>query len=108
VGLEVSYQDTTINRKPETQNRRLKLTGLGKRGKTRGLTCTAPGLAGQDPAVQVVGRLWNRTKQFLPSKPGPQAGYLDLLLTLVMSVMLDKFLSAIVYYQVVRCVLHSV
>jgi len=68
--------------KPETQNRRLKPTGLAKPGKTRGLTGTGPGLAHQDTAGRVFGRFWNRTESFFCSEPGPLAGYPDPLLTL--------------------------
>jgi len=68
--------------KPETQNRRLEPTGLAKRGETCGLTGTGPGLASQESADRVFGRLWTRTDRFLWSKPGPLPGYPDPLLTL--------------------------
>jgi len=57
--------------------------GLAKPGETRGLTGTGPGLACQESAGRVFGRVWNRTDPFLRSKPGPRAGYPDPLLTLV-------------------------
>jgi hypothetical protein len=76
--------NATINVKPETQNRRLDPTGLANPGETRGLTGMCPGLARQESAGRVFGRFWNRTHPFLRSKPGPLAGYPDLLLTLVL------------------------
>ena len=42
-----------------------------------------PGLARQESAGRDFGRVWNRTDPFLRSKPGPLAGYLDPLVTLV-------------------------
>jgi hypothetical protein len=53
----------------------LEPTGLAKPSKTRGLTGKCPGLAHQDPAGQVNRRVWNQTKPFLQSKPGPLVGY---------------------------------
>ena len=47
--------------------------GVAKPGETRGLTGTGPGLARQESACPVFGRVWNRTYPFLPSKPGPFA-----------------------------------
>jgi hypothetical protein len=72
--------------KPETENRRLEPTGLGKPSKTRGLTGTGPGLARQDAADWVFGWFWNRTDPFFLSEPGQLAGYPDPLLTLIISV----------------------
>ena len=69
--------------KPKTQNRRLEPTGLAKPGETRGLTGTGLGLARQQSAGRVFGRVWKQTDLFLWSKPGPLAGYPDPLLTLV-------------------------
>jgi len=46
------------------------------------LTGTGTGLARQEALGQVVVRVWNRTKPFFRSKPGPLAGYPDPLLTL--------------------------
>jgi len=69
--------------KPETQDRRLEPTGVARPGKTRGLTGTGPGLARQDAGGRIFGRFWNRTEPFIWSKPGPLAGYLDPLLTLL-------------------------
>jgi len=74
--------NATINVKPETRNRRKEPTGLAKRGETRSLTGTGPGLARQEAAGRVFGRVWNRTDPFLRSKPGLVAGYPDPLLTL--------------------------
>jgi len=71
-----------MNVKPETQNRRLDPTGLAKPGETRGLMGTGPGLAHQESAGRGFGWVWNRTDQFLRSKPGPLAGHPDPLLTL--------------------------
>jgi len=56
--------------------------GVAKPGKTQGLTDTGMALACPEAAGQVFRRWWNQTKPFLWSKPGPLAGYLDLLLTL--------------------------
>jgi len=56
--------------------------GLGKPGETCGLMGMGPGLARQESAGRVSGRVWNRTDPFLRSKPGPLAGYPDPLLTL--------------------------
>jgi hypothetical protein len=42
----------------------LEPTGLAKPGKPRGLSGTGPGLARQDAAGQVFGRVWNRTEPF--------------------------------------------
>jgi len=72
----------TINVKPETQNRRLDPMGVAKAAETRGLTNTGTGLACQEPAGRVIGRVCNRTDPFLRSKPRPLAGYPDPLLTL--------------------------
>jgi hypothetical protein len=63
-------------------NRILDTTGLGKPCKSRGLTRTGPGLARQESAGRVFGRVWNQTDLFLGSKPGPLGGYPDPLLTL--------------------------
>jgi len=38
--------------------------GLATRGKTGGLTGMGPGMARQDAAGQVFGRVWNRTELF--------------------------------------------
>jgi len=72
----------TINVRPETQNRRLDPTGLAQPGETCGLRGTGPGLARQESAGRVFGRVWKRTDLFLRSKPGPLVGYPDPLLTL--------------------------
>jgi len=56
--------------------------GLAEPGKTRGLTGMGPGLAHQEAAGRVLGLFWNQTTPFLPSKPGPLAGYPDPLLPL--------------------------
>jgi len=69
--------------KPETQKRRLDLTGLAKPSETHGLMGKWPGLDCQDTAGQVFGRFWNQIELFFRSKPGPLAGYPDWLLTLV-------------------------
>jgi len=71
--LTVAYLNATINVTPETQKRRLEPMGVAKPGETRGLTGTGPGLARQESACPVFGRVWNRTYPFLPSKPGPFA-----------------------------------
>jgi hypothetical protein len=73
-----------INVIHKTQNKRLELMGKGNCGKTRRLMRTGPGLASEESAGQVFGRVRNRTKPFLRSKPGPLAGYLDPLLTLTL------------------------
>jgi len=78
----VAYLDATINVKPETQNWRLEPTGLSKPGETHALRGTGPGLARQESAGRVFGRVRNRTDTFLLSKPGPLAGYPDPLLSL--------------------------
>jgi hypothetical protein len=60
------------NDKCETQNAEpdsLELTGLAKPGKTRRLMGTRPGLAHQESASQVFGRVWKQTDPFLQSKP---------------------------------------
>jgi len=59
--------------------------GLPKPGETHGLTVTGPGLACEESGVRVFRRVWNATDPFLRSKPGPLAGYPDLLLTLPLS-----------------------
>jgi len=82
VWLTLTYQNATIYEKPETQNRRLQLTGEAKPGKTRGLTGMVPGLAHQVSAGPVFGRVWNWTDLFLVSIPGTLAGYPDPLPTL--------------------------
>ena len=56
--------------------------GRAKPGETRGLMGTGPGSDHQEAAGRVFGRVWNRTKVFSQSKPGPLAGYPDTLLTL--------------------------
>jgi len=80
----VPYLNATINVKPEKQNRRLKPTGRAKPGETCRLTGTGPGLARQESACRVFGRVWNQTDRFFWSEPGPLMGYLDPLLTLPM------------------------
>jgi hypothetical protein len=85
--LTVAYLTAIINVKPETQNRRLELTGLAKPRETRWLTGKGPGLARQESVCRVFGRFWNRTDPFLRSKPGPLAGYPDLLLSLLQSLL---------------------
>ena len=57
-------------------------TGLAKPGETRGLMGTGSGLARQESAGRVFGRVWNRTDSSLQSTPGPLAGYPYPLLTL--------------------------
>jgi len=54
--LSVAYLNVTINVKPETHNRRLEQTRLGKPGKTHGLTHTGPGLSFQESVGQVAWR----------------------------------------------------
>jgi len=83
--LTVGYLNATIKDIPETQNRRLEPTGFAKPGKTRRLTGTGPGLAGQDTAGRVFGRFWKRTEPSFWSVPGPLAGNPDPLLTLFTS-----------------------
>jgi len=56
--------------------------GPAKAIETRALTGTGPGLAPQESAGQVFGRVWNQTGPFLRSKPGPLAGYPNPLQTL--------------------------
>jgi len=73
--------------KPETQNRKLESTGLGKPCKTRRLIGMGSGLARQDAACRVFGRFWYRTEPFFRSEPGPLAGYPDPLLTPVWGVL---------------------
>jgi len=68
--------------KPKTQIRTLDLTGLSKPRKTCGLTGTGSGLVRQESAGRVVECVWNWTNQFLRSKPGLLACYLEQLLTL--------------------------
>jgi len=68
--------------KLEMQNRRLELTDLAKPSKTHGLTGMGLGLAHQEAAGCVFGRVWNRTDLFFRSKPEPLAGYPDPLLKL--------------------------
>lgn len=60
---------------------RLDPTGLATPGETPGLMGTGPGLDCQEAAGRVFGRFWNWTNPFLRSKPRPQAGYPDLLVT---------------------------
>jgi hypothetical protein len=81
--LAVGYLNATINRKSETQNWGLELTGLVRPGKSHRLTDTGPGLARQDLVDRVFGQFWNRTESFLPSKSGPLVGYPDPLLILI-------------------------
>jgi hypothetical protein len=68
--------------KHETRNWRLEPTGPTKPVETRVLLGLGPGLARQVSEGGVFGRVWNRTDLFWWSKPGPQEGYPDLLLTL--------------------------
>jgi hypothetical protein len=51
--LTVAYLNATTTVKPETQNRRLELTGVVKPGESRGLTGTGPGFARQESAGRV-------------------------------------------------------
>jgi hypothetical protein len=57
-------------------------TSLAKPGKTRGLKGTGTGVARQAAPGRIVGRLWSQTKPYCQFKPGPLAGYPDLLPTL--------------------------
>ena len=50
-----------------------------------GLTGTGCGLAPQEAAGPVFGRVWNRTEPYFLSKPGLLAGYLDRFRTLTMN-----------------------
>jgi len=88
--LAVGYINLTINREPETQNRRLEPMGIAKHDKTCGFTGTCPGLASQDIASQVFVRFWNRNKLFLRSAALPLAGYPYPLLTLPTSLKADR------------------
>jgi len=63
------------------QNWRYKATGQAKPGGTCGLAATGLGLAHQEAEGRIFGQFRNRTDQFLQSKPGPQAGYPDPLLS---------------------------
>jgi hypothetical protein len=67
---------------PENWNWILEPTGLAKPGKPCRLIGTGPGLARHDAAGCGPRQVWNQTKLFKQSKPGPLAGYPDLLLTL--------------------------
>jgi len=69
--------------KPKMQKWRLEPNGLGKPGETHWLTRTGQGLASQESAGRIFGRVWTRTDPFLRSKPGPLPGYPDPLLSLV-------------------------
>jgi len=82
--LSVAYLSATINGKPETQNQRLEPTGLPKRGGTRELMGTGPGLGRQESAGRVISRVWDWINLFLQSKPVLLAGYPDLVLTLTL------------------------
>jgi len=64
------------------QNRRLDPTVQTKPGETSESMVTGPGLDSQEAVGQDVGQFWNRTESFFRSKPGPLAGFPDLLLTL--------------------------
>jgi len=83
--LTVAYLNATINVEHETRNRRLEPIGLAKPSETHRLMGMGPGLACQESAGRVFGRVRNRTDPFLRSKPGPLAGYPDPLLTLCQS-----------------------
>jgi len=78
----VLYLNATIYGKPKTRNRRLEPTDLAKPGETRRFIGMGVGLARQELEGRVSGRIWNRSDPFFWSKPGPLAGYPDLLLTL--------------------------
>ena len=69
--------------KPETQNWRFEITGLGKAGKSCGLTSRCPGLAHPAAAGPVSGWVWNQTDPFLHSNHRPLAHHQDQLLTLL-------------------------
>jgi hypothetical protein len=58
------------------------MMGQAKPGTICVLTGTGPGLACQDAAGWVGGRVWNRTEPFWRSESRPRAGYPDPLLTL--------------------------
>jgi hypothetical protein len=79
--LSVAYLNATINVKPEMLNRSLEPTGVAKPGETRMLTVTGLGLAHQQSAYRVFGRVWNGTDGYLQSEPGLLAGHPNLLLT---------------------------
>jgi hypothetical protein len=83
--LGLRYLNTTINRKPETQNQRSGPAGHPKTGKTCGLTGMVPDLSRQEPPGRVFGGIRHRTKLFLRSDPGSLASYLDPVLTLLMN-----------------------
>jgi hypothetical protein len=58
--LAVGYFNVTVNRTPETQNRRLELTAQANRRKAHWLTGTCQGLPRQDRLGQVFVQFWSR------------------------------------------------
>jgi len=77
-----------IWRRPIHQKRTMayqSMMGPAKPGKSRGLTCTVPGMACQETAHRVFGWFWYSMGPYLWSAPGPLACYLDPLGTLLYS-----------------------
>jgi hypothetical protein len=85
----------------------LEQTGLAELVETRGLTGTGLGLARQESAGGVFGRVWNRTDTFLRSKPGPLAGYPDPMLTLGGLAMVLTFVIADSLIGIVIMLVHQ-
>jgi len=67
---------------PETQNQSSEPIGLAKTSETHRLIGMGQGVARQEAAGRVSGRVWNQSHPFLRSEPGPLAGYLYPWLTL--------------------------
>jgi hypothetical protein len=88
-----------MNVESKMPNWRLELTCTAKTGETCRLMGLGPGLAHQESAGQVVGRVWNRTHLFLQFKCGQLASYPDPLLILVqvlkVFIMLSIFMSIV-------------
>jgi len=69
--LSGAYPNGNIYVKPETQNRRLELTGQAKGGEIRRAIGTCPGMPHADSTGRVFGWVWNLTDPFWQSKSGP-------------------------------------
>jgi len=75
---ECDYKCETRNAEPE-----IRTDGSSQTQQNPRVDVYVSGFGRQDSAGRVSGRFWNRTNQFLRSKPGPLAGYPDPLLTLL-------------------------
>jgi hypothetical protein len=106
VRLTVARLNATINVKGDTQTGALEQLGLTKPGETWGLMGTGPGLLCQQSVARVFGLVWNGTKPFLQSKPGPVANTTDHIAVFSTSLTVDFSAGGCSYLSCSGCVCH--